>query len=138
MLAELAEGCLAGRQAAIDGEHCRWLVAHARALRRRAPRARGRLPAARRPAPTARARGAPQHPSPPRLAPRSKLEVLQSQLHVATYTSEAVPALRAIAGALGEEEAAARGAVERVRARARGGGARGASAPRALAARCRG
>jgi hypothetical protein len=42
--------------------------------------------------------------------------VLQAQLQVATYTSESVPALRAIAAAIGGEEAAARAAVERVSA----------------------
>jgi hypothetical protein len=74
----------------------------------------------------------------PRPRPRSKLRVLQAQLHVATYTSESVPALRGVAAAIDEEEAAARAAVEQVgqwaggRAAggARGGGGRGRGGPR--------
>jgi hypothetical protein len=64
-------------------------------------------------------RGLLRSPStPPRLRPappRSKLRVLQSQLHVATYTSESAPALRGIAAAIDAEEAAARAAIEQVR-----------------------
>ena len=57
--------------------------------------------------------------SPPPPAPRthrSKLRVLQAQLHVAAYTSESVPALKAIAGTLAAEEEEARATIERVRA----------------------
>jgi hypothetical protein len=76
-LLRLVEGCLVGRQARLDEEHCRWLVSHVRTL-------------------------------------HSKLKVLQAQLHVATYSSESVPALRAIAASVDEEEAAARATVEQV------------------------
>ncbi|KAI8475529.1 MAG: HAUS augmin-like complex subunit 4 [Monoraphidium minutum] len=46
----------------------------------------------------------------------SKLRVLQAQLHVATYTSESVPALRVISDTLAAEEADARATIEQVSA----------------------
>jgi hypothetical protein len=46
---------------------------------------------------------------------RSKLRVLQSQLHVATYTSESVPALKAVAATLAAEEDEARTTIKQVR-----------------------